>query len=153
MFSKIALAAAVGLSIFFVSGCSAPEVVLSVRTEPPGAAVYLSRRGQRAYYGAFGPIRGDMQSEPYEEDFMLVGRTPLEFASPLEEEESGGAALLGIGVTRVRRYEQGVLRFEKRGYEPVEQRVLFEEGQRLIDVELHRVEAPPSSPDDGHVAE
>ncbi len=140
MSSRIALAAAVALSILVASGCGAPAVAFSIRTEPPGAAVYLSRRGERSYRGASGPIRS------FEESFMLIGRTPVDFISPLEEQET---AFLRIGVTRVRRYEHGVLRFEKRGYQSVERHVPLEDGKIFVDVELRRVASPrPQSGDE-----
>ena len=117
-----------------LSGCgSTPEVVLNISTVPAGAQVYLSRRGEKAYKGKLGPVKGDMRAEPIVEDFMLLGTSPIEYTTPLEERE-GGAAIFGVLV--VRRYGDGVVRVVKEGFATIERHIRFKDGEVQVNVKL-----------------
>ena len=126
--------ALVGLSV--TSGCSSPpEVVLKIQSDPAGAQVFLSRRGEKAVEGSFAVVKGDMKSEALVEDFIRLGTTPLEYSSPLAERESGASAF-GVGVKVMRRYDTGLLRLEKEGYEPDERLVRFKDGEVDVNFSL-----------------
>ena len=118
------------------AGCSSPPTsTLRVSSQPEGASVYLSRRGERVYSGGFGPVMGNVSAEPIVEGFALVGTSPMKHRSPLVEEEAD-ASLLGVGVTVERRYTTGVLRIEKEGFVPEERIVRLVEGDVRVEVEL-----------------
>ena len=126
-------------------GCaSTPECVLVLTSEPPGAEVYLSRRGDRAFRGAFGVVAGDVKREEHIEEFRCVGTTPLEYTTLLEETESGGA-VMGVGAAVVLKYEEGLLRVEKNGFEVAMRHMLIRDGKVTVHVELEPEAAPEST--------
>ena len=132
---------AFGLLLAILSGCaSTPEMELELRTEPEGARVYLSRRGKKAYQAKLGPVKGDVKAETFEEEFLLIGTSPLVYTTPLRATESD-ATLLGVGGKVVLKFDDGVLRFEKPGYETIEQHVRFHDGDTTLEVAL-----PPKDP-------
>jgi hypothetical protein len=141
MFAKRALLALATSTLLLASCSSTPEVQLDLSSDPVGAQVYLSRRGERSYRAGFGPVEGDMKSEELNEEFIYLGTSPLEYVSPLEEDESN-AKVLGFGGAIVLEYHEGVLRFEKEGFATVERRVRFKNGT----IELHvTMESPGQS--------
>jgi hypothetical protein len=124
------------------AGCgSTPMMELDLSSNPDGAKVYLSRRGKKAYQGNFGPIKGNVKAEKLEEEFVLLGTSPLFYTSPLRETESD-ATVLGIGGKVVLKYKEGILRFKKPGFETVERYVRFLDGEVSIDVDMPRLTAP-----------
>lgn len=124
------------LALSLLAACgSTPKLVLDIRSEPAGAQVYLSRSGQKSFRGKLGPVQGDVRAEDLEERFQLLGTTPLEYSSPLEERESGGT-LFGVGAGVVREYHSGLVRVEKEGFATVERRVRFQNGRVVVDVRL-----------------
>lgn len=132
------------LIAFLLSACgSTPEIVLDLSSDPVGAQVYLSRRGERTYRGQLGPVKGDVKAESLEEDFFLIGTAPLVYTSPLEERD-GGVSVLGVGGAVVLEYDEGVLRFEKEGFESVERRVRFRKGRVRVEVQMG-TEPPPTA--------
>ncbi len=145
MVSKFVLTTFGVVCLACLSSCSAPEVVLNIHTEPSDAEVYISRRGQKVYKGKIGPVKGDMSDEKIIEDFVLLGHTPLEYCSPLEERESG-ATFMGVGVAVDRKYAVGVLRIEKDGYETIERRVRFKDGEVEVKLKLNETSSSVTSP-------
>lgn len=125
----------VGLVVLFPVGCGAPQMRLNIKSEPSGARVYISRRGERAYRGVLGPVRGDMKSDKIVEDFVLLGTSPVEYSSDLEEHESG-VSVFGVGAKVVRQFGDGVIRIEKDGFETVERTVHFKDGEVDLDLRL-----------------
>ena len=127
---------ALAASLLFLTGCgSTPTVELDLSSDPAGAQVFLSRRGERSYRADLGPLEGDMKSEELVEDFFLLGTSPLAYVSPLEESESN-AKVLGFGGAVVLEYHEGLLRFEKEGFATVERRVRFRKGKIGIHVTM-----------------
>jgi len=117
-------------------GCSSTSrCVLQLTSEPPGAEVYLSRHGDRAYRGDFGVVGGEVKSDELVEEFRYVGTTPLEYTTQLEETESGGR-FMGVGASVVLRYDEGFLRVQKKGYEVAERQMLIRDGEVTVHVEL-----------------
>ena len=132
-------------ALLLLVGCgSTPLARLDLQASPAGARVFLSLRGDRAYTGKLGPIRGDVKSESFEEDFVLLGTAPLIFDVALRETESD-ATILGVGGKVVRKYKEGVLRFEKPGFETAERRVRLAEGTTEVQVDLLSTD-PPARP-------
>jgi len=132
------LALAVLVLTSLTVGCAGPpKLVLDVTSEPAGAKIFLSRRGEKAYRAGFGPVDGDVRSDALNEDFLLLGMSPLVYTSPLEEMESGGT-VLGLGGGVVRKYLDGVLRIEKEGFETAERHMRFQDGKVTIHVKLEK---------------
>ena len=119
-----------------LASCSSPgEVVLDLSTNPVGATVYLSRHGGESYRGKLGPLKTDVGAGAIQEEFLLIGTSPLTHTVRLEEKRSG-AVVLGVGGAVMREYRVGILLFEKEGYETVERRVRFHDGRVRVVVEL-----------------
>ena len=71
-------AALLGLFSSFAFGCgSAPEVRLDLLTEPQGVHVYLSRSGTRAHTADIGFFEGDIKTEPWEEEYLLLRESDI----------------------------------------------------------------------------
>ena len=117
------------------SGCGTPRALIRIETDPPGARVFVQREGERGYEGSFGPVDGHMNAEPINEKSISIGRSPVEYTSPLEETESG-AVILSVGMSVVRRWRRLNIRAEKRGFEPEEQTVFLNKGEQLVFLEL-----------------
>ena len=121
---------------FLGFGCSStPMMHLDVMATPEGSRVFLSLRGERAYTGKLGPIKGDVKAESFEEDFILIGTAPMTYELPLRETESD-ATILGVGGKVVLKYKEGVLRFVKPGFQTVERHVRFSDGETRVVVEM-----------------
>lgn len=133
---------AAALVCFLAAACSStpPTLELDLLSEPEGATVYLSRRGEKAWAGKLGPVQGDVKAEDLVEDFLLIGTAPLTYTSLLRETESD-ATIFGVGGRVVLKFRDGVLRFEKPGFETVERHVRFVDGEVRVEVEL-----PPAVP-------
>ena len=88
---------------------STPVAKLTIDSTPKGAEVHLKRLGDRDYEGKLGPISGDVKSEDYEGEFVLLGTTPLQYDVKLREKESGGT-VLGIGGRVMLEFDEALLR-------------------------------------------
>ena len=132
------------VSILAVSCSSTPTMELEIQSDPAGARVYMSLRGQRAVTGKFGPIQGDVKAEDLEEEFLLIGTAPFTYTLPLHETESD-ATVLGVGGKVVLKYKEGIVRFEMPGFQSVERHVRFREGD--VRVEVAMPEETPRSPE------
>lgn len=134
------LACALSLAPVLLTGCSStPMMELDLRSDPVGAQVYMSRRGEKAVTGKLGPVKGNVRAESLEEDFVFIGTAPLTYSSPLSETESD-ARVLGFGGKVVRKYKDGVIRFEKPGFETVERHVRFQDGELKMKVSMPKVD-------------
>ena len=123
-----------------MAGCgSAPKMTLSLESDPVGAQVYLSRRGDRSVQGKVGPLSGNMKSESFKEEFSLIGTSPLTYESPLTETESD-ATFLGFGGRVKLKYKEGVIRFERPGYDTVERHFRFQDDELRLWIEMNKVE-------------
>ena len=123
-----------------VAACSStPKARLIVQTEPEGAQVFLARHGERNYQGNIGPVEGDVKKEDISEESVFIGDSPIEHKTLLEEVESGGT-FFGLGAKVVLAWDEGVVRVEKAGYEPVERRIKLKDGEVKVNVELVSVE-------------
>lgn len=136
MVSRSTFSAIFLTTLALLCGCgSTPEIVLDLRSDPVGAQVYLSRRGEKSIQADLGPLEGDVKSEPYEEEFRLIGTSPMIFVSPLEEAESK-AKILGFGGAVMRKYREAVIRFQKDGFQTIERHVRFYDGEFSVAVTM-----------------
>lgn len=127
-------------SIAAASCGSTPMMQLDLQSDPVGARVYVSRRGHKSVVTRLGPIQGNVKAEDLEEDFVLIGTSPMVYSSPLKEFESD-ATIMGFGGQVVLRYKEAVLRFEKPGHATVERHVRFEDGEMIVQVEMPESES------------
>ena len=123
------------LAIPLASCGSVPHAELSITSSPAGARVFLSRRGQQKLQAKVGFIKGNVKSGAFEEEFQLLGTTPLEYSTPLQE-TSTDATLFGVGGKALKYYEEGLLRFERDGFEVAEKFVRFEKGRNSISATM-----------------
>ena len=128
------------LLALLTAGCAGtPMMRLDLASDPSGASVSISRRGEKAYQGSFGPVKGDVDADRFEEAFRSIGTTPLEYSSPLRDTLKD-ATVLGVGGREILRFEEAIVRFEKPGYETVEKYVRFERGRRSLSAVLHEAD-------------
>lgn len=128
-----------------LAGCSsAPQLDLDLHSNPEGASVYFSRRGLKSVQGKIAFVKGDVKSETLEEEFVFLGTAPLQHSTPIEEVESD-ATIMGVGGKVILKYREGVLRFEKAGFEPFEQRVRIEDGKIKVMADLTQQAAASTS--------
>lgn len=133
------------LSLAALTACgSTPDIMeVELRSSPTGARVFIERRGESTYQGKVAFLKGNVKATPFVEDFQLVGTTPVTYSSQLSEMKTD-ATVLGVGGRVIRTYKEGVFRFERPGYETVEQFVRFDEGRVTFDVTLQPL--PAASP-------
>ena len=117
---------------------------VQLTSNPSGARVYISRRGESTYQGKVGFLKGNVKATPFEEEPQLVGTTPVTYSSPLQEMTTD-ATVLGVGGRVIKTFKEGVFRFERPGFEPVEQFIRFQKGRETIDVVLPAL--PPGAPE------
>jgi len=111
------------LGLALITGCSSAQV-LSVRTEPTGAHVYLQRRGDIEVQASVGGMSGEVGADSFEEEFYSLGTTPVEYEFDRTEKEGGVVTPAGGGSV-TRRYREGTVRIELEGYRTVERVVRF----------------------------
>ena len=116
-----------------------PKAQLVVDSKPRNAKVFLRLIGERDVEGKLGPIEGDVKSEDISEEFVYLGRTPLDYEVLLEEKESGGT-ILGVGGRVMREYDEAIVRVQKAGWVPMQRRVRLEDGEVRVTVKLRRPE-------------
>lgn len=115
---------------------------VQLTSNPSGARVFISRRGESTYQGKVGFLKGNVKATPFQEELQLVGTTPVTYSSPIQEMTTD-ATVLGVGGRVIKSFKEGVFRFERPGYEPVEQFVRFRKAKDVIQVTLPPL--PPGS--------
>jgi len=118
-----------------LSACAPGHQQLTVQTVPRGAEVYLQRSGTIEIEAAVAGVSGKVDAGSFQEEFFLVGTTPVDFKFPLTErdvtfqgEDAGG------NVTR--RYKEGLLRIMLPGYRTEERSVLFTGDAVKLELQL-----------------
>jgi len=143
--SKLSTVIVVGL--IFATGCATSKT-LSVRSDPPGATVTLTRYCQDEVtvhtHKALGTVPvGDCETPP-----IYLGTTPLVYEY-VTQETLGHAHVPVAGVSATRRYTEGVVRVEKDGA-VAEQRVSFTGQPITVDMRLEpradAVSVAPTNP-------
>jgi len=135
---------ALALLPLFTTSCRTPEpeMSLSLRSQPDGAQVFLSRRGLKDRSENAESFRGPLVEEAIAEEFVLIGTAPLEYITPLSESETETSDL-GTESDVLVRYNECVVRFEKPGFKTVERRVRFHDGVMNVKVEMSEVQPQP----------
>ena len=108
---------------------------LNINSVPSGAKVSVQLRGVRSYVGQVALFSGSVSSKRFEDEFLSVGTTPVQFSTPLKATTTN-ATILGFGGKVVRRLEDALVRFELDGFEPVEKFVALKKGSAELNVEL-----------------
>jgi hypothetical protein len=102
---------------------------LTVDTDPPGAEVFLQRRGEVEMRGGASGIYAEVDVGSFEEEEISLGTAPVDYEFDIEEREAVVAGpRAGGSVTR--RYVEGTIRIVLRGFQTVVRRVRFS-GRRL----------------------
>ncbi len=110
------------VAIFVLSGCAAKQQI-SVDTVPPGAMVTLTKIGVTETSGGVEGIVASGAGEPFEDDPIVLGTTPLSYEFELVEEGEGISGP-GFFVSVKKRITEGLIRAElDGGY--AERRVTF----------------------------
>ncbi len=119
-----------------VASCgSIPEESFQIQSDPAGAEVYLSRRGNRKVQASFAFLKGGIGSQDYEEDFELIGTTPMSYETPLEQVRTD-ATFLGFGGKVIYRFDEALLRFELTGFKPLVRHVRLDKGEIDLNVQM-----------------
>jgi len=123
--------------------CVTPQI-LRVTSTPSGATVELRRMGTVESSTAV-LIFASHHSEPIQEEYTLIGTTPLEHVfDRVEPESSANAIVVTHDSSRV--YSQGVIRVRLKGYKDALRRVRFTGDPMDVAVVLEPEEAAPSPP-------
>lgn len=123
MFVRPRRRCALWAGLWVLGGCASAQT-LSIQTDPSGASVYLQRRGDVEVSGSVAGIHADIDAATFEEDFVFLGTSPVEYEFEREDTE-GAVATPRVGGRVTRKYKEGTLRIEMEGYETVERRVRF----------------------------
>ncbi len=84
------------------------------------------RRGEYEVNASIDGIGGSVDGDSFEEEFYLLGTTPLEYEFNLSDTESS-FYIPGIpaGVSTTKHYHEGILRVEMDGYETEQRTIQF----------------------------
>lgn len=109
--------------LLLLPGCVATQR-LTVETDPPGAEVFLQRRGEVEVAGGASGIYGEVDVGSFEEEEFSLGTTPVDYEFDLEDREALVAGR-GAGGEVTRRYIEGTIRIVLGGFETIVRRVRF----------------------------
>ncbi len=99
---------------------------LTIESNPSGAEVYLMRRGEYEVNASIDGFGGSFDSDSFEEEFYLLGTTPLEYEFDLSNTESYlYVPGLPAGVSVTKHYTEGIIRVEMDGYETEQRTIQF----------------------------
>ncbi len=97
---------------------------IQVETDPIGASVYLQRRGDVEVHGRVAGIVGGADIETFEEEFVFLGHTPVDYE--FRRRETQAAVYAPEATANVtRHYREGTIRVEREGYRTVVRVVRF----------------------------
>ena len=119
----------IAVTIAMVTACGSSQV-LHIETDPEGAEVYLQRRGEYEVSASVSGIGGTFDGDNFEDDFYLLGTTPLDFEFDLSDSE-GSFSIPGIpaGASVVKHFREGVIRIVMNGYQTEERTVQFSDNE------------------------
>jgi len=114
---------AIVLSLFCACGATQR---LHIETDPEGAEVYLMRRGEYEVTASVSGIGGSFDGDDFQEDFYLIGTTPVDYEFGLSDSE-GSFSIPGLpaGASVTKHFREGVIRIVMSGYETEERTVQF----------------------------
>lgn len=113
------------ISFAAITACGTGQQ-LNIESDPSGAEVYLMRRGEYEVNASVDGFGGSFDSDSFEEDFYLLGTTPLEYEFDLSDTESS-FYIPGVpaGVSVTKHYQEGLLKVEMNGYETEQRTIQF----------------------------
>jgi hypothetical protein len=113
------------ISLAVITACGAGQQ-LNIESDPSGAEVYLMRRGEYEVNASIDGFGGSFDGDSFEEEFYLLGTTPLEYEFDLTDTESSFYVPgLPAGVSVTKHYQEGILRVEMDGYETEQRTIQF----------------------------
>ncbi len=127
------------VSLAVTAACGAGQQ-LHIESVPSGAEVYLMRRGEYEINANVDGFGGSFDGDSFEEDFYLLGTTPLDYEFDLSDTESsfylpGLPARASVS----KHYQEGILRVEMDGYETEERTIHFSGNLFNLVISLVRV--------------
>ena len=113
------------ISFAAITACGSGQQ-LNIESDPSGAEVYLMRRGEYEVNASIDGFGGSFDGDSFEEEFYLLGTTPLEYEFDLSDTESS-FFLPGLpaGVSVTKHYREGILKVEMDGYETEQRTIQF----------------------------
>jgi hypothetical protein len=107
------------------AACGAAQK-LHIESDPSGAEVYLMRRGDYEVSASVNGFGGSFDGDSFEDDFYLLGSTPLDYEFDLSDSE-GSFFIPGVpaGASVTKHYQEGILRIVMDGYETEERTIQF----------------------------
>ena len=113
------------ISFAVITACGSGQQ-LNIESDPSGAEVYLMRRGEYEVDAGIDGFGGSFDGDTFEEEFYLLGTTPLEYEFDLSDTESSFYIPgLPAGVSVTKHYQEGILRVEMDGYETEQRTIQF----------------------------
>ena len=130
------LVVSLSVVIVLVSACGATQK-LHIETVPEGAEVYLQRRGEYEVSASVSGIGGTFDGDSFEDDFYLLGTTPLDYEFDLSDSE-GSFSIPGIpaGASVTKHFREGVIRIVMSGYTTEERTVQFSDNELSLTLTL-----------------
>ena len=124
------------VAIALVTACGASQK-LHIETAPEGAEVYLQRRGEYEVSASVSGIGGTFDGDSFEDDFYLLGTTPLDYEFDLSDSE-GSFSIPGIpaGASVTKYFREGVIRIVMNGYRTEERTVQFSNNELNLTLSL-----------------
>lgn len=111
-------------SLAAIAACGGQKLL--IESDPSGAEVYLMRRGEYEIDASVEGFAGSFGGDSFEDDFYLLGTTPLEYEFDLTDtEHSFRIPGVPAGVRVTKHYQEGVIRVEMNGYETEERSIQF----------------------------
>jgi len=112
-------------SLSAILACGSGQQLL-IESDPSGAEVYLMRRGEYEVNASVDGFGGSFDGDSFEEEYYLLGTTPLEYEFDLSDTESSFCIPgLPAGVNVTKHYQEGILRVEMDGYETEQRTIHF----------------------------
>ncbi len=128
------------ISFAAITACGSGQQ-LAIESDPGGAEVYLMRRGEYEVNASIDGFGGSFDGDSFEEEFYLLGTTPLEYEFDLSDTESSFYIPgLPAGVSVTKHYKEGILRVEMDGYETEQRTIQF--SNNLFNLVLSLVPLP-----------
>ncbi|MCD4847480.1 MAG: hypothetical protein K8R76_04740 [Candidatus Aegiribacteria sp.] len=113
------------ISFAAITACGTGQQ-LNIESDPSGAEVYLMRRGEYEVNASVEGFGGSFDGDSFEEEFYLLGTTPLEYEFDLSDTESSFYIPgLPAGVSVTKHYKEGILKVEMDGYETEQRTIQF----------------------------
>jgi hypothetical protein len=127
------------VSLAAISACGIAQK-LHIESDPSGAEVYLMRRGEYEISASIDGIGGSCDGDSFEDDYYLIGTTPLDYEFGLSDTESS-FYIPGIpaGASVTKNFEEGIIRIVMNGYTTEEKPIQFSNSTLSVVINLSPV--------------